>query len=78
MIAISRGPGGPPIGGQQAPMPRAAVAPAASGADNRLDIVVKVAAENVAAKRTVAQLLSGDGPGATPRAKPGAELDREL
>lgn len=78
MIGISRGPGGPPAGGQQAQMPRTSVAPATPGAEIRLDIVVQVAAENVAAKRTAAQLISGDGRAAAPRARPGAEFNREL
>lgn len=78
MIGISRGSGGLPAGGQRTPMPRTAAAPAMPGAETRLDIAVEVAAENVAAKRTAAQLLSGDERGAGPQAKPGAEFNREF
>lgn len=67
MIAISRGSNGGMAGG---PAARAPHAPDTPPAEARLDLAIQVAAENVAAKRTAAQVLG--------ERSPGTELDREL
>ena len=78
MIAISRGPGGPPASGQQAPMPRAGVASGPLSADIRPTILAQVAAENIAARLTAAQLVSSDGGEVNRQVRPGAEFNREV
>jgi hypothetical protein len=75
MTTISRGPAGLPAGSFSKGAPRGPLP--ASGSDPRPELAVQVAAENVAAKRTAADLL-GEPAAAKARGRAGAEFDREL